>query len=124
MQDRRVSRAVVSIETASILGMKENCGSSVDARIKSLAEERDSLAAEAIRLKSDFESLSTLNDSLDREPTPFTEDEVESEEAREYIRSCKARIRRAEAETKRLQAEVRLKLRCARPEKKFSCSWG
>ena len=96
----------MSADTASVLARLE--GDSLDAKIASLAEERSMLSSEASRLRSSLRAQSLTNDrlSVSRESTPFTEDEVGSEEAKLYIRQCRQKIKKAEEATKKLKEQV------------------
>lgn len=104
-QEKR-TRAIVSSETASILGALGLKGQPLDVRIRKLAEERDDLGDTVRRLKMDLEEERQRNSRLERmAPHPMSLEETEWE-TKKAIDDYKFKLQKAEQDINTLQTNV------------------
>merc|ERR550532_1089806 len=118
-QEKR-TRAIVSSETASILGALGLKGQPLDVRIRKLADERDDLGDTVRRLKMDLEEERQRNSRLEKmAPHPMTaersEEELKTERRKMQRELREATTRVEELETANKHLETRLgKLKTAK----------
>jgi len=104
-QEKR-TRAIVSSETASILGALGLKGQPLDVRIRKLAEEKDDLGDTVRRLKMDLEEERQRNSRLERmAPHPMSPEETEWE-TKKAIDDYKFKLQKAEQDINTLQTNV------------------
>lgn len=104
-QEKR-TRAIVSSETASILGALGLKGQPLDVRIRKLADERDDLGDTVRRLKMDLEEERQRNSRLERmAPHPMSPEETEWE-TKKAIDDYKFKLQKAEQDINTLQTNV------------------
>ncbi|XP_059084810.1 leucine-rich repeat flightless-interacting protein 2-like isoform X2 [Tigriopus californicus] len=99
-QDKR-TRAIVSSETANILGTLGQ--GPLDVRIKRLADERDDLQDSVRRLKLDLEEERSRNSKLEK--APFNPEEADWE-TKKLIDDYKFKMQKAEQDINTLQTNV------------------
>merc|ERR1719510_1628708 len=104
-QEKR-TRAIVSSETASILGALGLKGQPLDVRIRKLAEERDDLGDTVRRLKMDLEEERQRNSRLEKmAPHSLSPEETEWE-TKKAIDDYKFKLQKAEQDINTLQTNV------------------
>lgn len=106
-QDKR-TRAIVSSETANILGTLGQ--GPLDVRIKRLADERDDLQDSVRRLKLDLEEERNRNSKLEK--SPFNPEEADWE-TKKLIDDYKFKMQKAEQDINTLQTNVSSKFTVA-----------
>lgn len=104
-QEKR-TRAIVSSETASILGALGLKGQPLDVRIRKLADERDDLGDTVRRLKMDLEEERQRNSRLEKmAPHPMSAEETEWE-TKKAMDDYKFKLQKAEQDINTLQTNV------------------
>merc|ERR550539_1123954 len=104
-QEKR-TRAIVSSETASILGALGLKGQPLDVRIRKLADERDDLGDTVRRLKMDLEEERQRNSRLEKmAPHSLSPEETEWE-TKKAIDDYKFKLQKAEQDINTLQTNV------------------
>merc|ERR1719210_107744 len=104
-QEKR-TRAIVSSETASILGALGLKGQPLDVRIRKLADERDDLGDTVRRLKMDLEEEKARNSRLEKmAPHQMSAEETEWE-TKKAMDVYKFKLQKAEQDINTLQTNV------------------
>merc|ERR1719394_2219381 len=104
-QEKR-TRAIVSSETASILGALGLKGQPLDVRIRKLADERDDLGDTVRRLKMDLEEERARNSRLEKmAPHQMSAEEAEWE-TKKAMDDYKFKLQKAEQDINTLQTNV------------------
>jgi len=104
-QEKR-TRAIVSSETASILGALGLKGQPLDVRIRKLADERDDLGDTVRRLKMDLEEERQRNSRLEKmAPHQMSAEEAEWE-TKKAMDDYKFKLQKAEQDINTLQTNV------------------
>merc|ERR1719189_1483489 len=104
-QEKR-TRAIVSSETASILGALGLKGQPLDVRIRKLADERDDLGDTVRRLKMDLEEEKARNSRLEKMPPHQMSAEETEWETKKAMDDYKFKLQKSEQDINTLQTNV------------------